>query len=41
MQLSKVLLKNSQMTPPKFDDLKIWLKFRAFVNKHLKLNEIV
>jgi hypothetical protein len=28
MQLSKVILYNSVMYPPRFDDITVWLKFR-------------
>lgn len=41
MQLTKILTKNSHLLPPEFDDLKIWLKFRAFVNDTFNLKNIV
>lgn len=41
MQLAKILTKNSHLLPPEFDDLGIWLKFRAFVNNTFNLKNIV
>lgn len=41
MQLSKILLENSAMLPPTFQDLEIWISFRRFMNKRFHLKEIV
>ena len=41
MQLSKIILYNSVMFPPRFDDLEILINFREFINKNLKLKDIV
>ena len=32
MQLSKIILNNSVMFPPMFDDIEAWLAFRKFIN---------
>jgi hypothetical protein len=32
MQLSKIILYNSVMYPPRFDDVELWLGFRTWVN---------
>ena len=41
MQLSKVILYNSVMYPPRFDDLEAWVSFRDTVNDRLRLETIV
>lgn len=41
MQLSKILIYNSVMYPPRFDDLELWLSFRTNLNERFHLKEIV
>lgn len=41
MQLTKLMLENSAMLPPSFDDLEGWVKFRKYMNKNLHLKTIV
>lgn len=41
MQLTKLLLENSAMLPPTFDDIEVWVKFRKFMNNTFKLKVIV
>lgn len=41
MQLSKIILSNKVMTPPTFDDIEAWVKFRKFFNVQLQLKAIV
>lgn len=41
MQLAKILTKNSHMFPPQFDDIKIWVKFRHWINKKTSLDTVV
>jgi len=41
MQLAKILTKNSHMFPPQFDDIKIWVKFRNWINKKTSLDAVV
>lgn len=40
MQLSKIILENKAMTPPAFDDLEFWIKFRRWINEHFYFKEI-
>jgi hypothetical protein len=41
MQLSKLILYNTILYPPSFDDLEVWIEFRRIVNSNLNLKEIV
>ena len=41
MQISKILLENEAMLPPSYDDVKLWIDFRKFVNRNLHLKAIV
>lgn len=41
MQLSKILLENSVMLPPNFEDIHIWIAFRSWCNRKLHLKSIV
>lgn len=41
MQLSKLLLENSAMLPPSFDDIECWVSFRKYMNNHFHLKTIV
>lgn len=41
MQLSKIILENSAMLPPDFDDIKSWVKLRRYVNEKFHLKEKV
>lgn len=41
MQFSKILLENSAMFPPTFDDISQWVNFRKFLNKRFYLKSIV
>ena len=41
MQLSKILIYNSVMLPPKFDDIALWVDFRRYVNEQIHLKSIV
>ena len=41
MQFSKILLENSAMFPPTFDDVSQWVNFRKFLNKRFGLKSIV
>jgi hypothetical protein len=41
MQLSKILLENSAMLPPDFDDIESWVKLRKYVNEKFHLKEKV
>lgn len=41
MQLSKILLENSAMLPPDFEDIHTWIAFRRWCNTHLHLKVIV
>ena len=41
MQLSKIILYNSVMVPPRFDDLEFWVNFRDVVNRGIKLKDVV
>lgn len=41
IQLSKIILENKAMTPPKYDDLEWWINFRGFMNQTLRLKFLV
>ncbi len=41
MQLSKIILYNSVMSPPRLDDLSLWLEFKENVNDCLHLDSLV
>lgn len=41
MQLSKLILNNSILYPPSFDDWQAWLNFRNFINNTLRLKDII
>ena len=41
MQLSKLILYNTVLYPPAFDDLSIWLSFRQQANQLLSIKIIV
>lgn len=41
MQLSKLILYNTVLYPPAFDDLSTWLSFREKANQLLKIKTIV
>ena len=41
MKLSKILLENSAMLPPSFDDLEIWMDFRKFLIAKFRIKDIV
>lgn len=41
MELSKILVYNSAMYPPAYDDIPAWITFRKWVNTNLHLKSIV
>ena len=41
MGIGRIILENSAMMPPMFDDVQTWVKLRKFVNKTFKLKDIV
>lgn len=41
MQLSKLILYNTILYPPSFDDLELWIEFRRIVNNAINLKDIV
>lgn len=41
MQLSKILLENSALLPPTFNDLEQWIAFRKWCNTRIYLKDMV
>jgi hypothetical protein len=41
MKLSKILLENSAMLPPSFDDLEVWMNFRKILIAKFRIKDIV
>lgn len=41
MQLSKLILYNTILYPPSFDDLQLWIEFRRIINSAINLKQIV
>ncbi len=41
MQLTKILVENEVLLPPKYDDIKLWLRLRRFLGKRLGLKSFV
>jgi len=41
MKMGTIILENSAMIPPSFDDIECWLNFRKFLNSRFKLKKIV
>lgn len=41
MELSKILLYNSAMYPPTYDDLAAWISFRKYMNEHFHIKKLV